>query len=82
MAALWCQFSLGSIVCGAALDDRGWKKRCQVMPGWLTGPMLSHAARLIFHVGVSNKPHMGYADLCPQDGPAVLMVVTASQARA
>ena len=52
MVALRCRFSLGSIVCGAALEDRGRRWSGFVLHGasvelsshaWPTGAMLGHA---------------------------------------
>ncbi|KAE8797827.1 Serine/threonine-protein kinase HT1 [Hordeum vulgare] len=42
MAVLRCRFSLGSIVCGAVLDDRGWRWSGFVLPGDLV-ELSSHA---------------------------------------
>ncbi|XBI88308.1 hypothetical protein VPH35_026288 [Triticum aestivum] len=52
MAVLWCRYSLGRIVCGAAQEDRGMRWSGKVLHGasaemsshaWLTSATLCHA---------------------------------------
>lgn len=40
MVALWCRFSIGSVVCGAALEDRGCRWNDSHV--WPTGATMCH----------------------------------------
>jgi hypothetical protein len=71
MTTLWCRFSLGSIVCGVALDaDGGEVKSC--LPDWCHAQSCLFGrcyARLIFHGDVYNSFDKGFAELYPEGGP-------------
>jgi hypothetical protein len=73
---LWCRFSLGSIVCGGALDaETGGGEFKSCLSDWCY-------ARQIFHGGIDNSFDEGYADLYLEGGPNRLKVVMSSEARA
>jgi hypothetical protein len=64
MMALWCRFSLGSIICGVALEaetNGGEVKSCQPELCYTKSCMFDRCyARLIFLGGVDNNSDKGF----------------------
>jgi hypothetical protein len=64
MMTLWCHFSLGSIVCGVALD-------VETEGGEVNSCLFGRCyAQQIFHDGIDNNSDKGYVDLCLEGGPS------------
>jgi hypothetical protein len=70
MMALWCCFSLRSIICGVALEaetNGGEVKSCQPELCYAQSCLFGRCyARLIFLGGVDNSSDKGFADLFPK----------------
>jgi hypothetical protein len=74
MMALWYRFSIGSIICGVALEaetNGGEVKSCLSDRCYAQSCLFGRCyARLIFLGGVDNSSGKGFADLYPKGGPA------------